>query len=80
MLISGDLKYSSSIDISGKKEYNYEYKEGRIVSATEADIELFNEIVTSTVMQSGRIFSLDLISRPLNTMLRATPPLISVTR
>ena len=36
-----------SIDISGKKEYNYEYEEGRIVRATEADIELSGEIVTS---------------------------------
>ena len=35
-----------SIDISGKKEYNYEYEEGRIVRATEADIELSGEIVT----------------------------------
>ena len=29
-----------SIDISGKKEYNYEYEESRIVRATESDIEL----------------------------------------
>ena len=29
-----------SIDITSKKEYNYEYEEGRIVRATEADIEL----------------------------------------
>ena len=39
-----------SIDISGKKEYNYEYEEGRIVRATEADIELSGEIVTSKVI------------------------------
>ena len=39
-----------SIDISGKKEYNYEYEEGRIVRATEADIELTGEIVTSRVI------------------------------
>ena len=29
-----------SIDFSGKKEYNYEYEDGRIVRATEADIVL----------------------------------------
>ena len=34
----------------GKKEYNYEYEEGRIVRATEADIELNGEIVTSKVI------------------------------
>ena len=39
-----------SIDISGKKEYNYEYEEGRIVRATEADIELSGEITTSKVI------------------------------
>jgi len=38
-----------SIDVSGKKEYNYEYEEGRIVRATEADITLSGEIVTSKV-------------------------------
>ena len=32
------------------KEYNYEYEEGRIVRATEADIELNSEIVTSKVI------------------------------
>ena len=36
----GDGNIVRSIDISGKKEYNYEYEEGRIVRATEADIEL----------------------------------------
>ena len=36
-----------SIDIYGKKEYNYEYEEGRIVRAAEADIELSGEAVTS---------------------------------
>jgi len=39
-----------SIDITAKKEYNYEYEEGRIVRATEADIELSGEIVTSKVI------------------------------
>ena len=43
----GDGNIVRSIDISGKKEYNYEYEEGRIVRATEADIELSGEIVTS---------------------------------
>ena len=35
-----------------KKEYNYEYGEGRIVRATEADITLSGEIVTSKVIVS----------------------------
>ena len=39
-----------SIDITAKKEYNYEYEEGRLVRATEADIELSGEIVTSKVI------------------------------
>ena len=39
-----------SIDILAKKEYNYEYEEGRIVRATEADIEFSGEIVTSKVI------------------------------
>jgi YD repeat-containing protein len=46
----GDGNIVRSIDISGKKEYNYEYEEGRIVRATEANIELLNEIVTSKVI------------------------------
>ena len=40
----GDGNIVRSIDISGKEEYNYEYEEGRIVRATEADIELNGEI------------------------------------
>ena len=39
-----------TIDISYKKEYNYEYEEGRIVRATEADIPLSGEIVTAKVI------------------------------
>ena len=46
----GDGNIVRSIDISGKKEYNYEYEEGRIVRANEADIELSGEIVTSKVI------------------------------
>ena len=46
----GDGNIVRSIDISGKKEYNYEYEEGRIVRSTEADIELSGEIVTSKVI------------------------------
>ena len=42
----GDGNIVRSIDISGKKEYNYEYEEGRIIRATEADIELSGEIAT----------------------------------
>ena len=46
----GDGNIVRSIDISGKKEYNYEYEEGKIVRATEADIELSGEIVTYKVI------------------------------
>ena len=46
----GDGNIVRSIDISGKKEYNYEYEEGRIVRATEADIVVTNDIVTSKVV------------------------------
>ena len=49
----GEGNIVRSIDISGKKEYNYEYEEGRIVRATEADIELNGEIVTSKVIIQG---------------------------
>lgn len=48
----GDGNIVRSIDILGKKEYNYEYEEGRIVRATEADIELSGEIVTAKVVIS----------------------------
>ena len=43
----GDGNIVRSIDILSEKEYNYEYEEGRIVRATEADITISNEIVTS---------------------------------
>ena len=46
----GDGNIVRSIDISGKKEYNYEYEEGRIIRSTEADIELNGEIITSKVI------------------------------
>ena len=46
----GDGNIVRSIDITAKKEYNYTYEEGRIVRATEADIELSGEIVTSKVI------------------------------
>ena len=47
-----------SIDISGEKEYNYEYEDGKIVRATESDIELnANEIVISkTLLNSVRYY------------------------
>ena len=34
----------------GKKCYNYEYEEGRIARATEADVEFAGELVTSKVV------------------------------
>ena len=46
----GDRDIVRSIDITSKKEYNYEYEEGRIVRATEADIELSGEIVSARVI------------------------------
>ena len=46
----GDGNIVRSIDITDKKEYNYAYEEGRIVRATEADIELSGEIITSKVI------------------------------
>ena len=46
----GEGNIVRSIDISGKKEYNYEYEEGRIVRATEANITLSGKIVTSKVI------------------------------
>ena len=39
-----------SIDFLGKKEYNYEYEDGIIVRATESNITVTNEIVTSKVI------------------------------
>ena len=65
--------------MTAEKEDNYEYEEGRIVRATEDDIGISDEIVTSTVKQSGRIFSPDLMARPLNPTLRATLLSTSVT-
>ena len=46
----GDGNIVRSIDITDKKEYNYAYEEGRIVRATEADIELSGEVVTSKIV------------------------------
>ena len=50
-MYDGDGNIVRSIDISGEKEYNYEYEEGKIVRATEADIVLDNNnTVTSKVI------------------------------
>lgn len=49
-IYDGDGNIVRSIDLTSKKEYDYEYEEGRIVRATEADIELSGEIVTSKVI------------------------------
>ena len=38
-----------SIDITGKKEYNYEYEEGKLIHAIECDITLDGETVTSKI-------------------------------
>ena len=39
-----------SIDIAGEKEYNYEYEDGRLMRATEANVELSGEVVISKVV------------------------------
>ena len=36
-----------SIDVLGKKEYNYSYEDGRLIRATESDITLSGEVVTA---------------------------------
>ena len=46
----GDGNIVRSIDISGKKEYNYEYEEGKIIRAAESDITLNGEIVTGRTL------------------------------
>ena len=46
----GEGNIVRSIDIFAKKEYNYEYEEGKIVRATESDIEIVNNIVTLKVL------------------------------
>ena len=49
----GEGNIVRSIDITAKKEYNYEYEEGKIIRATEADITLADELVTAkTVVHS----------------------------
>ena len=54
----GNNNIIRSIDILAQKEYNYEYEEGKIVRATESDIELnANEIVISkTLLNSVRYY------------------------
>ena len=46
----GEGNIVRSVDIVGKKEYNYEYEEGRIVRSTEADITLSGDVITSKVV------------------------------
>ena len=53
----GDGNIVRSIDIKAQKEYNYEYEEGKIVRATEADITLSGEIVTAkTVINTVKYY------------------------
>ena len=53
----GEGNIVRSIDIFAKKEYNYEYEEGRIVRATELDITLSGELVTGkTLVNSVRYY------------------------
>ena len=46
----GDGNIVRSIDIVAKKEYNYQYESGKLVRATEADVEFSGEIVTAKVV------------------------------
>ena len=46
-MYDGNGNIIRSIDILANREYNYEYEEGKIVRATEAEIELSGDIVTS---------------------------------
>ena len=62
-----------SIDFLGKKEYNYEYEDGRIVRATEADIVLSGEIVTKkTIIYTVRWSMITTVISPRRTA-RSTP-------
>ena len=49
-LYDGEGNIVRSIDFIAKKEYNYEYDEGRIVRASEANIVLSGEVVTSKII------------------------------
>ena len=49
-MYDGDGNIVRSIDILAKKEYNYEYEEGKIVRAAEAEIELSGEVVSAKVI------------------------------
>ena len=53
------LNIVRSIDISGEKEYNYEYEEGRISRATEWSIELDGELVTAKTLVNAVRYSYD---------------------
>ena len=48
-----------SIDICLEKEYNYQYEAGRIVRATECDILLSNDLVTSKTLATSIVYSYD---------------------
>lgn len=51
--------YCRSVDITGEKEYNYEYEGGRIVRATEAEVGFTDGIVTSKVIVNTIKYSYD---------------------
>ena len=46
----GNGNINRSIDIYAKKEYNYEYEEGKIIRAAESDITLNGELVTGRTL------------------------------
>ncbi len=47
------------IDIYAEQEYNYEYEGGRLIRATECDITLDGEIVTSKTLVNSVIYVYD---------------------
>ena len=46
-MYDGQGNIVQSIDITNGKCYNYEYEEGRIIRATESDITLSGEVITT---------------------------------
>ena len=53
----GEGNIVRSIDFIAEKEYNYEYEQGKLIRASESDIEYANEIVTAkTVVNTVRYF------------------------
>lgn len=50
---------AKSIDMLNKKEYNYNYEDGKIIRATESDIDITDGIVTSRTVTSTIRYAYD---------------------